>query len=135
MFSRVLAGKGVTIFSTSLEGGRGNLGRTLRSCRGTLHLPRVPTGVTWTLSAGQGALLALQVGDLGHHVVTLVPLLGGLRGLQGLLRMIGISVARHTARPLSQALLHQPLGNLQDTRYHVTPAYPSHPGNFMNPVD
>ena len=43
-------------------------------------------------------------------------LLGGLRGLRGLLRMIGISVARHTARPLSQALLHQPLGNLQDTR-------------------
>ena len=63
-----------------------------------------------------GSLLALQVGDLGHHVVILVPLLGELRGLRGLLRMIGISVACHTARPLSPALLHQPLGNLQDTR-------------------
>ena len=38
-------------------------------------------------------------------------LLGGLRGLRGLLRMICISVAHHTARPLSPALLHQPLGN------------------------
>ena len=38
-------------------------------------------------------------------------LLGELRGLWGLLRMIGISVARHTARPLSRALLHRPLGN------------------------
>ena len=73
MFSRALAGTGVAIFSTSLEGGRGILGRTLRSCGGTLRWPRVPTGVTWTLFAGQGALLALQVWDLGHHVVTLVP--------------------------------------------------------------
>ena len=83
MFSRALAGTGVAIFSISLEGGRGILGRTLRSRRGTLRLPRVPTGVTWTLSAGLGALLALQEGDLGHRLVTLVPPVGWAEGPTG----------------------------------------------------
>ena len=48
--------------------------------------------------------------------------------------MIGLSVAHHMAHPLSRDLLHRPLGNLQDTRQHVTPAYPSHPSHPYTPV-
>ena len=48
--------------------------------------------------------------------------------------MIGLSVAHHMAHPLSRDLLHRPLGNLQDTRQHVTPAYPSHTGHPYTPV-
>lgn len=60
-----------------------------------------------------GALLVLQVGGLGLRAVILASRICGLRGLRGLLRMIGASAARHTARPPLRVLLRQPLGNVQ----------------------
>ena len=120
MFSRALVGTGVAIFSTSQEGGRGILGRTLRSCVHSV-CPGYPRELHGHCQGGGGPVSATSRGP-GTPRGLFSTLLGGLRGLRGLLRMIGISVARHTARPLSRALLHQPLGNFQDTRYHVTPA-------------
>ena len=76
----------------------------------------VTHGITLTLFAVRKVPLALQIGDLGQHTSVLASQVCVPRGLRGLLRMIGVSVARQAAHPLLRALLQKPLGNLREAR-------------------
>ena len=107
VFPRTCGDRGGNSFVIPI-GWSGNYRGDFTLTPGRLLLPLAPPGVTWTLSAGRGALLVLQVGGLGLRAVILAPRLCGLRGLRGHLQMFGASAARHMAHPPLRACIPCP---------------------------